>query len=98
MDSEPVKEFTCNQTYYVAFLVHCRPHTSDSGTADISATSCSLDLSVMLGRGTLNRMTLKATGCSDEIGHLSVDFHGGARYMLLIIMPPNLIFFTQLVI
>ena len=60
-------------------VTHCRPHISDSGSADISATSSSIDVSVMLGRDSSGNMTLKATSCTDNIGHLSVDFHGGAR-------------------
>ena len=60
-------------------ITHCRPHISDSGSADISATSSSIDVSVMLGRDSSHTMTLKATSCTDNIGHLSVDFHGGAR-------------------
>ena len=60
-----------------------RPHVSDSGSADISMSSSSLELSVALGRNmTNNYFTLKTTGCSVNIGHLSVDFHGGARYVV----------------
>ena len=54
---------------------------SDSGSVDISLTSSLLDVSVMLGRGSSDHMTLKATNCSVKIGHLSVHFHGGARYV-----------------
>jgi len=58
-----------------------RPHLSDSGSADISLSSSSLELTVALGRNpTNNHFAIKATGCSVNIGHLSVDFHGGARY------------------
>ena len=75
-----------SQFIHVSVYVNCtsscalhRPHTSDSGSADISASSSSLDISVILGRSSLDGLTLKATSCTDDIGHLSVDFHGGAR-------------------
>ena len=61
----------------------CRPHVSDSGSADISMSSSSLKLSLALGRDTTNNhFTIETTGCSINIGHLSVDFHGGARYVI----------------
>ena len=56
-----------------------RPHISDSGSADMTASSCSLDVSVILGRDSADGLSLKATGCTDGIGRLSIDFHGGAR-------------------
>ncbi|XP_065884847.1 bactericidal permeability-increasing protein-like isoform X2 [Dysidea avara] len=58
------------------------PHVSDSGSADISMSSSSLKLSLALGRDTTNNhFTIETTGCSINIGHLSVDFHGGASWL-----------------
>ena len=47
----------------------------------MKASSSSLDVSVLLGRDSSDGISLKATGCSNHIGHLSIDFHGGARYL-----------------
>ena len=58
---------------------------SDSGSADLLMTSSSINIGVILGRNSLNRMTLEQPKCSDSIGHLTVKLHGGARYFVLII-------------
>ena len=59
-----------------------RPHISDSGSCDISVSSVSLSVGVLVGVDNHGHPTLKATGCSLDIGHLDITFHGGQRYSL----------------
>ena len=59
--------------------VYYRPHISDSGSCDISVSSVSLSMGVVVGVDDKGHPTLKASGCSLSIGHLDITFHGGAR-------------------
>ena len=56
-----------------------RPHISDSGSCDVSVSSVSLSVSVLVGADKNGHATLSTTGCSLSIGHLDIHFHGGAR-------------------
>lgn len=56
------------------------PHISDHGSADVSVSSVSLTVGVTMGADSSGHPTLSASKCSINIGHLSVEFHGGARY------------------
>lgn len=60
-----------------------RPHVKDHGTCDVSVSDVSLDVSVKVGVDTKGHGTLSTDGCSFNIGHLSVKFHGGARFVTL---------------
>jgi lipopolysaccharide-binding protein len=57
------------------------PYISDSGSADVSASSIGMKVTVMIGVDTKGHATLKASGCSLNIGHLSIKFHGGASWL-----------------
>lgn len=61
---------------------HYRLHViSDSGSADLLLSSSSINISIILGRDSLNHMTLEQPKCSDDIGHLTVKLHGGAHWL-----------------
>jgi lipopolysaccharide-binding protein len=62
-----------------------RPHISDSGSCDVSVSSVSLSVSVVVGADSSGHPTVKASGCSLDIGHLDITFHGGARCIIIII-------------
>lgn len=53
----------------------------DHGTCDVSVSEVSLDVSVKVGVDTKGHGTLSTDGCSFNVGHLSVKFHGGARFV-----------------
>ena len=55
------------------------PYISDSGSADVSASSIALKVLVVVGADSKGHATLKSSGCSLDIGHLDIKFHGGAR-------------------
>lgn len=60
----------------------CRPHISDSGSCDVSVSSVSLSASAVVGVDSGGHPTVKASGCSLDIGHLDITFHGGARCII----------------
>ena len=60
-------------------LVICRPNIKDHGSCDVSVSSVSLSVSVVVGVDSEGHPTLKASGCSLDIHHLDVHFHGGSR-------------------
>ena len=61
-----------------------RPNVKDHGTVDVSGSGISLKMTVDV---TMNKTSggihLNCSYCSVGIDHLSVKFHGGARYMRL---------------
>ena len=61
-----------------------RPHVSDSGSCDVSVSSVSLSVSVVVGADSGGHPTVKASSCSLDIGHLDITFHGGARCIILL--------------
>ncbi len=61
-------------------IFYVRPHVSDSGSCDVSVSSVSLTMSVLVGADSQGHATLSTTGCSLSIGKLDIHFHGGARY------------------
>lgn len=63
--------------------MHYRPHISDSGSCDVSVSSVSLTMSVLIGADSKGHATLSTTSCSLGIGHLDIHFHGGARYVFI---------------
>lgn len=69
-----------NSRNYFGFGIY-RPHLKDHGTCDVSASDVSLDVSVKVGVDTKGHGTLSTDGCSFNVGHLSVKFHGGARFV-----------------
>ena len=69
-----------NLRNYFGFGLY-RPHLKDHGTCDVSASDVSLDVSVKVGVDTKGHGTLSTDGCSFNVGHLSVKFHGGARFV-----------------
>ena len=63
--------------------MHYRTHISDSGSCDVSVSSVSLTMSVLIGADSKGHATLSTTSCSLGIGHLDIHFHGGARYVFI---------------
>ena len=57
-----------------------RPHIKDHGSCDVSVSGVSLSVTASVGVDTSGHATLSAGSCSFDIGHLSVKFHGGARF------------------
>eukprot|EP00731_Ephydatia_muelleri_P031065 Em0022g579a len=55
------------------------PHTSDSGSADLSVGGISLAVDVVIGADSQGHATLSTGSCNINIGSLSITFHGGAR-------------------
>jgi len=60
---------------------HSWPHISDSGSCDVSVSSVSLTVSVEVGVDPKGHPTLSSSGCSFDIGHLDIHFHGGASWL-----------------
>ena len=54
---------------------------SDSGSVDIGVSSTSLAVTVKIGRDTKGHATLSSSACKFNIGHLDVNFHGGASWL-----------------
>ncbi|XP_064385923.1 bactericidal permeability-increasing protein-like [Halichondria panicea] len=57
------------------------PHVSDSGSCDVSVSSVSLTMSVLVGADSKGHATLSTTGCSLSIEKLDIHFHGGASWL-----------------
>lgn len=57
----------------------CRFPVKDHGTVDVSGSGVSLSVSVLVGSDSQGHFDLSSTGCSFNVGKLSVKFHGGAR-------------------
>ncbi|XP_062499208.1 uncharacterized protein LOC134176553 [Corticium candelabrum] len=57
------------------------PHISDSGSCDVSVSSVSLAMVVSVGADLTGHPSVSADQCSFDIGHMSIDFHGGASWL-----------------
>ncbi|CAI8057853.1 Lipopolysaccharide-binding protein [Geodia barretti] len=57
------------------------PHISDSGSLDVSGSSISLEVGVVMGADSKGHATLSSTTCSFNIGNLDVHFSGGAAWL-----------------
>ena len=57
------------------------PNVADSGSADVSIGSVSLNVDVVIGADSKGHATLSAQSCSINIGSLDVTFHGGASWL-----------------
>ena len=60
---------------------HTRFPIEDSGSVDMSASGISLTVGVVVGADAKGHATLSTKTCSFNVGHLSVKFHGGARFV-----------------
>ena len=80
-----IHTFIIIHTYPFNALYMYRPHISDSGSCDVSVSSVSLSVSVVVGADSGGHPTVKASGCSLDIGHLDITFHGGARCIILLL-------------
>lgn len=58
-----------------------RPHIKDHGSCDVSVSGVSMSVTADVGVDTNGHATLSASGCSFDIGHVGVKFHGGARFV-----------------
>lgn len=57
------------------------PHISDSGSCDVSVSSVSLSIVVSVGADSTGHPTVSASSCTFSIGHMDIDFHGGASWL-----------------
>jgi len=56
------------------------PHVSDSGSADVSVSSTTIAIKLVVGE-VAGRPTSKTTACTVKIGNLDIDLHGGASWL-----------------
>jgi len=70
--------------YVVLFLLCLSGSVSDHGSITASARSISLTISILVGADATGHPNISSTGCSFDVGHLSVKIHGGARFVVAI--------------
>lgn len=66
---------------YCGVNISYRPHIKDHGSCDVSVSGVSMSVTADVGVDTNGHATLSASGCSLDIGHVGVKFHGGARFV-----------------
>jgi len=54
---------------------------SDHGSFDITASDLQFSLSFILGSDTSGQPTIHTTGCTGNVNHVKVKFHGGASWL-----------------
>ncbi|XP_065185336.1 bactericidal permeability-increasing protein-like [Sycon ciliatum] len=57
------------------------PHVSDSGTCDVSISDVSMSFTLTVGADAKGHATISCDACSANIGHMGIDFHGGASFL-----------------
>lgn len=54
---------------------------SDSGSVDLSVSQISLSVTIGIGADQASRPSISTKSCSANIGHVSIDFHGGTAFI-----------------